>query len=180
MRSITKMIRSTPISLLPLFVMLIALSFTEADARTNQNVNRVRPPQGTSQYVKEASRVRLLTMGERLNLSDDQLLKLRKAQVKMEEKCDKEIEKAEKARQKYEKEKEKSLAKQSQYIKEYEEEMEKILTPEQLEGYKLLRRQEAESLRLNGASSEEPASTTPEPEEGPSPIVKAQDPPLMY
>ncbi|MDE6273073.1 MAG: hypothetical protein K2M31_08730 [Muribaculaceae bacterium] len=174
---------------IPAFRNLISIAFfatilflpLEAYCRTNQNVNRVRPQEGTSQYVKEASRVRLLKMGEELNLSEEQFLKLRKARMRMEQKCDKEIEKVEKARLKYEKEVQSSISKQSGYINEYESEVEKILTPEQLEGYKLLKhRSSRPSGLIEPSNSQDSSSPSNAPEGGVGPIIKAEEPPIMY
>lgn len=152
----------------------IVASFLPTLAQTNRNINRVRPPEGTPQFAEEAARVQLEEMGSRIGLSDVQLLQMRKAQQQRSKKLKAQQEKLEKSYQKYTKEKAKIEAEESRIYEAYEREVSKILTPSQLNAYRMIQIQEAKENALKEFEKTSIKDSIRQPE-----IIKA-DIPLMY
>lgn len=120
-------------------MILIALSLSGSAQRSK--INRIHPQQGTEQYRKEAVRVRLQYIAEKVGLSEDQMIKMKGADDRRMAKLKKEEEKVKKAEAKLAKEKASIAASEDKIRLEYVEKVKSILTPDQYEAYLILMRQ---------------------------------------
>lgn len=143
-------------------------------------INRIHPPQNTEQYAREAARVRLEVLGESLGLSEEQMLKIRKAQIKMFDSMKKQDENLQKKQRKFEAEKSKILDKEQILQENYQKEFENCLTPQQLERYREMKRQE-EGIGNDVPTCAPGKRVCPEDSAGSiGPIIEGPPRPILY
>lgn len=148
-----------------------------------ENVHRVRPPQNTEQYVKEANRVRNENLIKFLDLSDKQKAQLMKASENRAKKNKKQTIRFLKAEEAWKKAISEDSETHEKIAKEYDEKMQKILSSEQYDKY-------LEWLKENDISLLDPMDDTRpynDPTEecnddqkpGIGPIIKGPDPIIL-
>lgn len=164
-------------------LMVASASFSYSDSFAARPMNRIRPAENTEQFAREAARVRLEKLGERLGLSESQMLKMREAQLKKEDKLKKQESKIQKAEEKMNSEKKKIASEENKIMLDYQKNLQKIMTSDQWQAYQMLLQQEAEAERQI-----EPPVTNPDvgPQEIETeggftgPAVKTPGPKVMY
>lgn len=171
------------LSFLTALAILCFVSTADAEARTNRNVNRVRPPENTEQFAREAARVRFLNLCSQLGLSDDQMQKMQKIRMKKDDRLKKQNEKLHKAELRYNSEKEKASSEESRIMQQYHSEIEKLLSPEQLLTYRMILRKEAEEAaasKIDHTVPELPDECGGETDGSTGPLIQGPNPPILY